>query len=175
MEQYNMCIRVMVKQIFSLLYCRRRITFSNSNQFLHIFSRDFECIWIQAYLIRIRIRIRIRIFIFHNSPYSDNLTTASTVLYQIFPVFTIARIKYIYTIHHDGRLFAHRGLDDLSAMLFFRLWQEGKGGRIKPEALFYSESPYGSGSRFSISKGIRFCWEGGVGGGWGGWGGGLQN
>jgi hypothetical protein len=84
------------------------------------------------------IRIRIRIFIFHNSPYSDILIKASTIWYQhIFLDFTIAHVKYKYIVHHDGRLFAHRG---------FRLWQEEKGGRIKPEALFYSESPSGSGT-----------------------------
>ncbi len=51
---------------------------------------------------------------------------------KIFPDFTVARIKYVYTVHHDGRLFAHRGLDDLSTLLVLD-YDDVQNVAIQPE------------------------------------------
>jgi hypothetical protein len=56
--------------------------------------------------------------------YSHN--RIDNIVSKYFPDFTVARIKYVYTVHHDGRLFARRGLDDLSALLVL---DYGKRGR----------------------------------------------
>ncbi len=103
------------------------------------------------------IRIRIRIFIFHNSPYSDILTTASTILYQNISGFYGCTHKVHIHCTPWWAFVRPQRVGWPKCIAGFRLWQEGKGGRIKPEALIYSESPCGSGSKFSINKGIRFC------------------
>ncbi len=65
---------------------------------------------------RIRIRIRIRIFIYPQiaiqQHFHDSIGNVITVYLLIR---TVARFKYIHIIHRVGRLFAHRGLDDLGA------------------------------------------------------------
>jgi hypothetical protein len=64
------------------------------------------------------IRIRIRIFIYPQvaiQQYFYDSVGSGISIYPLLIRHMLARSKYIRIIHHVGRLFAHRGLDDLDA------------------------------------------------------------
>jgi hypothetical protein len=66
--------------------------------------------------LRIRIKIRIRIFIYPQLAIQQHFYDSISIVITVYLLIrTIARFEYIHIIHRVGRLFAHRGLDDLGA------------------------------------------------------------
>jgi hypothetical protein len=78
-----------------------------------------DCLLILVRIFEVRIfRIFIYLFIYPQIAiqqyFYDSLGSVITI-YPLLIRHMLARYKYIRIIHHVGRLFAHRGLDDLDA------------------------------------------------------------